>query len=203
MCTVYVCNRDPTHTQCHVLSMWKWCSKAHQTELLASNSDTTIHSLFVLPVGLAGGSAPWVSSGTTWCYWSYSFSDQGEDGVCMCTACSYIISCQICGLFIVMSWRLYTLFIALNIDALQVIPCPDWCLWRVPVSILILIMLLVSMKIYDNFCGCTGTWKGKSAHLSVFPLCLEEVQFVQRVQRQVSCANASVNLSQINSIINK
>lgn len=118
---------------------------------------------------------------------------------CVC----YIISWQICGLFIVMPCQLYTLFIALNIDALQVVPCPDRCLWRVPVSILILIMLLVSMKIYSNFCGCTGTWKGKSAHLSVFPLCLEKVQFVQRVQRQVSCANASVNLSQINNIINK
>lgn len=119
----------------------------------ATPTRPSIMSLFILPVGLAGGSAPWVSSGTTWCYWSYSFSDQREDGVCMCTACSYIISCQICGLFIVMSCQLYTLFIALNIDALQVIPCPDWCLWRVPVSILILIMLLVGMKFTTIFVG--------------------------------------------------
>lgn len=191
MCKVYVCNRDPTHTQCHVLSMWKWCSKAHQTELLASNSNTTIQSLFILPVGLAGGSAHWVSSGTTWCYWSYIAFLIKEKMECVC-ALHVHISCQICGLFIVMSCQLYTFFIALNIDALQVIPSPDWCLWKVPVSILILIMLLVSMKIYNNFCGCTGIRKGKSADLSVFPLCLEKVQFVQRVQRQVSCANASV-----------
>ena len=43
---------------------------------------------------------------------------------CVC----YIISWQICGLFIVMPCQLYTLFIALNIDALQVVPCPDRCL---------------------------------------------------------------------------
>ena len=32
LCNVYACNRGPT--QCHVLSMWKWCSKPHQIELL-------------------------------------------------------------------------------------------------------------------------------------------------------------------------
>lgn len=43
----------------------------------------------------------------------------------------YIVSWQVFGLFIVIPCRLYTL---LNIDALQVVPCPDRCLWRVPVS---------------------------------------------------------------------
>ena len=150
LCNVYVCNRGPTHTQCHVLSMWKWCSKAHQIELLASNSNTTIHRLFILLVGLAGGSASRVSSGTTWRYWSYSFFIK-EKIECVCA----LLYCALTdfGLFIVIPCQLYTWFIPLNMDVLQVVPCPDRCLWRVPVSILILIMLLVSMKIHSNFVG--------------------------------------------------
>lgn len=62
----------------------------------------------------------------------------------------YCVLTEFWSIYCVIPCRLYTL---LNIDALQVVPCPDRCLWRVPVSILILIMLLVSMKIHSNFVG--------------------------------------------------